>query len=251
MKRYLVTGASRGIGRVLAERLLAEGAQIAVVARDERALLELAQSAPGQVVVMVGDLMEAEHRARIAKATSQALEHLDGVVLCAGIAQHEPFVTMSERSLRQTFEVNFFAPALLARDLCGLISDGGSITFVSSTLASRAVASTSAYAASKAAVESLTRTMALELAPRVRVNAVAPGLVDTAMTRDLRLEPGESRPSGAELNARLEAQHREMAALHPMQRMGTADEVARAIVHLMESSWSTGTVLTLDGGLSL
>ncbi|MEM6957306.1 MAG: SDR family oxidoreductase [Myxococcota bacterium] len=248
---FLVTGASRGIGRAIAERLLARGMRVGAVGRDERALRELAKSAPSQVVVMVGDLSLPDQRSEIARAARSTFGELLGVVLAAGVARHEPFSTLSEKSLRHTFEVNFFSPALLCRDLAPLVAKGGSLTMVSSTLATKPAPNTAAYAASKAALEALTRTMAIELAPHVRVNAVAPGIVDTAMVRDLRLEPGEVAPTGQALKERLEAQQQSMAELHPLGRLGNATEVARAVDYLIRSNWSTGTVLTLDGGLTL
>jgi 3-oxoacyl-[acyl-carrier protein] reductase len=120
----------------------------------------------------------------------------------------------------------------------------GAIVFIASTLVERAAKLTAAYAASKAAVVSAARSLALELAPQVRCNVVAPGLVDTDMIRASR----SGQPLGeAELAAQLES----LRALHPLGRLGRPEEVADAVCFLLRSEWITGSVLTVDGGLSL
>jgi 3-oxoacyl-[acyl-carrier protein] reductase len=246
MKRFLVTGASRGIGRAVAEAALASGASVLATARSEATLREL--FATGEHVdTFAADLTSAEDRLGLI----QVCGGLDHVVLCAGVAMHEDIHHLQEDTLRSTFELNFFAQALLARDLLGEIQTGGSITFVSSTLAQRAAKTTAAYAASKAAIESLARTMALELAPGIRVNAVSPGLVDTDMARALRLQPGEVAPVGEERRKREASQYEAMAAMHPMGRMGQPAELADLILHVSQSAWMTGSIVTFDGGLSL
>lgn len=249
MKRFLVSGASRGIGRSVAELAVARGAAVVVNGRDEVALGQVCAAATGagSVVSCPGDLTSKEDRERLVAASGA----LDYVVLCAGVAQHESIQDLREETMRSTFEVNFFAQALLARDLVSKVREGGSFTFVSSTLASRAAKNTAAYAASKAALEAWVRTMALELAPAVRVNAVAPGLVETDMARHLRLLPGEAMPAGEELKKRQAKQIQEMDALHPLGRVGQPEEVAELILQVSQSPWMTGSIVTHDGGLSL
>lgn len=252
--KALVTGASRGIGRATAEALIARGDEIAVVGRDEEALIALAHSAPKQVTAIVGDVTRASERDAMVSRASDAMGGLDALICAAGIARHQPFVEANEDTLRQTFEVNAFAPFLLARDAARAMtaaSTSGVIVFLTSTLVDRPAPSTAAYAASKGSLTALTRALALELAPDIRVAAVSPGLVDTAMARQLRLEPGEELPTGQALRARMGRQLEDMKALHPLGRLGTPSEVASAILYLLDASWSTGTVLTLDGGLSL
>jgi NAD(P)-dependent dehydrogenase (short-subunit alcohol dehydrogenase family) len=108
------------------------------------------------------------------------------------------------------------------------------------------------YAITKGAVSSMTRALAIELAPaRIRVNAIAPGVIDTEMVRAPRLAPGESMPVGEARKAREDAQIAELARLHPLGRVGTALELADAAAFLLEAPFATGTIFTLDGGLSL
>jgi 3-oxoacyl-[acyl-carrier protein] reductase len=128
---------------------------------------------------------------------------------------------------------------------------GGAIINVSSTLSERVARFTAAYAATKAGLNALTRSLALELAPHgIRVNAVLPGGVDTDMLRAPRLRPGEVLGE-AELSERVESQLAALRALHPLGRLGTPAEVASVIVATLDQEWQTGSLITIDGGLSL
>ena len=123
---------------------------------------------------------------------------------------------------------------------------------LSSTLAMRPAPTTIAYAASKAALIAMVKAAALELAPDgIRVNAVAPGVVETDMTRALRLAPGEPMPLGEEHEARVAAQLDALRRLHPLGRLGTPEEIAEAITFVLDAAWATGSVLTIDGGLTM
>jgi 3-oxoacyl-[acyl-carrier protein] reductase len=226
VKKILVTGASRGIGRAVAERLLAEGREVAGCARDAGKLAEIG------VVPVIADLEDAHG---VIDRAADALGGLDAVVHAAGVAKHAPFEATDERELERAWALHVRAAFRLTRDAAArwrAQGKGGSIVHVASTLALAPAPETLAYAASKAALISLAKTAALELAPHaIRVNVVAPGIVDTDMIR------------GRDAEA--------LRALHPLGRLGTAREVADAIVYLLDAAWCTGTVLTIDGGLSL
>jgi NAD(P)-dependent dehydrogenase (short-subunit alcohol dehydrogenase family) len=128
---------------------------------------------------------------------------------------------------------------------------GGAIVNVSSTLSERVAPLTAVYAATKAALNALTRSLALELAPyRIRVNAVLPGGVDTDMLRAPRLRPGEALTE-VELEERTESQLAELAAMHPLGRLGAPAEVASVVVAALDQPWQTGSLIAIDGGLSL
>lgn len=242
MSEYaLVTGASRGIGRAVVECLVASGRKVIASARESAALRELEREG---VVVLAQDLSQPHADALIERAAR--IGTLSEVVLAAGIARYQSFAEVSEEELRAQLELNFVAPFLLLRALARTMQ-AGSIVVVASTLAFRSAPTTAAYAASKAALVSAARSAALELAPRVRVNVLAPGVVDTDMIRVPRREllPGEDR--AALIGEQLEA----LRALHPLGRLGTPEEVAEAVRYLLEAPWLTGSVLTLDGGLTL
>jgi 3-oxoacyl-[acyl-carrier protein] reductase len=119
---------------------------------------------------------------------------------------------------------------------------------VSSTLATHPAPDTSAYAASKAALVAAMRSFALEFAPRVRVNALLPGVVDTDMIRVPRPSGNAASP---EHTRPVEHVLAELTAIHPLRRLGNVDDVAQAAQYLLDASWVTGTALTVDGGLSV
>ena len=153
------------------------------------------------------------------------------------------------------WRVNQLAPTLLSQEAARIMvqqGHGGSIVTVSSTLAERPAPSTVGYAGTKAALEATTRGLAKELAARsIRVNAVAPGVVDTDMVRQPRVAPGTQVPVGAERDRMVAEQLEALAYLHPLGRLGNAAEVAELIVQVLDAEWMTGSVVTLDGGLSL
>lgn len=247
--KVLVTGASRGIGAACARALMQEGARVALVGRDESALASVAEGSE-RAVALTADLTDPESRDGVVDRAAAALGGLDGLVLAAGVATHAPFEALEETALRDQLELNLVAPLMMVqRALPSLRAGHGSVVMIGSTLADRPAPTTTAYAASKAGLHTATRQLAAELAP-VRVNAVSPGVVDTAMTRALRLGPGEPMPQGPELEERVKGQLDELRSLHPLGRLGTPVEIAEAVLHLLGAEWTTGAILTVDGGLT-
>lgn len=237
--RHVVTGGSSGIGLAVARRLVGAGAEVCLVARR-----------PGPLEAAVGDLGDrawncacdvAEVAAvdRLAAAVVDRWGGLDGLVNNAGLA---PMATLDETepdAWDRAFAVNVRAPYLLCRALRPAFdaAGGGAVVNVSSTLAEKAIPGMAAYNAAKAALNQLTRSLALEWAPAIRVNAVMPAVVDTPIhaTRGL---------SSEQVSA--------MGRLHPMGRIGTPDDVAAMVVHLLsdEAAWTTGAVIPVDGGMT-
>ena len=224
--KILVTGASRGIGRAIAERLLADGREVVLVARDAAALAAVA-SAPTRARLLPRDL---EIDPDVVDAAAELLGGtLDGIVHAAGLALHAPLDSIRARDVERMHRLHFTAPLEMARAFAAR-GRPGSIVHVASTLCVRPAAGRIAYSATKAALLSLTRSLALELAPRgIRVNAVAPGVVSTSMVRDLDIEP--------------------LRALHPLG-LGSPEDVAGAVLYLLDATWTTGTILVVDGGLT-
>jgi NAD(P)-dependent dehydrogenase (short-subunit alcohol dehydrogenase family) len=188
----------------------------------------------------------------VARRAIDAFGGVDGLVNCAGIARYEPVGAIGLDSIEVQLRVNLVAPLLLSQAVAEhLGSRGGAIVNVSSTLSEHVAQSTVVYAATKAALNTLTKGLALELAPAgVRVNAVLPGAVETDMLRTPRLRPGESL-STEELDERVESQLAALAALHPLGRLGTPEEVAEVIIGVLDQPWQTGSLITIDGGLSI
>ncbi len=238
----LVTGGTRGIGRAIAEAFAAAGASVCVLARkpDELAETEEAIRAIGADVITVAG--SAGDHAVIDDAVARCTAELGGLdVLVNNAATNPAFGPMIETepsAVRKVLEVNVEGALYLAQRAYAawMQEHGGSIVNVGSVGGIRPSPFIGIYNASKAALLHMTRQLALELAPDVRVNAVAPGLVKTHMARAL-WEPDEAG----------------IAARHPMKRIGMPDDIASATLFFASdaSAWITGSTLVIDGGLSL
>lgn len=234
-RNVLVTGASSGIGRAIAEQLLREGRRVVLSGRDEGRLREIASYAPERASVAPFDLEDVAGIDAFVGALVSSHGPFDGVVLSSGVVRYEPLATVSASELARMYNVNAVAPVIVARAAARSMPRDGSIVFVSSTLAFRHAPTTASYSASKAALIAMAKTLALEVAERgIRVNTIAPGVVDTPMIR------------GAKTPEELAT----LTALHALGRIGTAEEVASATVALLDMPWTTGTLLTVDGGLT-
>ncbi len=235
----VVTGGGRGIGRAVAELFAAEGA--AVVAW-ELALPEVRWWEKGRAAITM-EAVDVADGAAVRAAAARAGERFEGVdvlVNNAGInLAHQPRLEdLGEEELQRVLEVNLKGVVRVTRAVLPLMGTrAGRIVNLSSILAAQGFAGQTAYAASKAALEAMTRVWARELGPRgITVNAVAPGFIDT------------------EMNAALPAELcRGVAGRTPLRRLGTAGDVARACLFLAsrEAGFLTGVCLPVDGGLRL
>lgn len=245
----LVTGATRGIGRAVCSALLAAGRRVVATGRDSAQLIELERRHSEQLLAVHCDLAQPGAWSQLLARVSGLVGALDELVLSAGMVRYGAAGEIGEAELRAQHELNFVVPFLITQQVGRAMRQrgAGAIVHVASTLGLRPAPHTAAYAASKAALISATRSFALELAPEVRVNAVAPGVVDTEMVRVLR---GVAPDGEAERGAALEAQLERLRALHPLGRLGTPEEVAEAVLYLLDARWVTGSVLTVDGGLT-
>ncbi|HEX6446349.1 MAG TPA: SDR family oxidoreductase [Streptosporangiales bacterium] len=239
----IVTGAGSGIGRAAATGFADAGAHVLGVGRRAGALERTAAAHP-RIAVLPADLRAGEAPFAVVAAAVERWGRVDVLVNNAGATAPVPLAEVTADRVRDLFDLNVTAPSLLARAaLPHLRATQGSIVNVSSTYGHRPVAGVAHYAASKSALEQLTRCWALELAPDgIRVNAVAPG-------------PTESEALAA---AGLPAQEidrikRAEAARIPLGRRGEPGEVAAWILRLADpqSTWLTGQVLAVDGGLGL
>lgn len=246
----LVTGATRGIGRAVCEALVGAGRRVIATGRDAARLAELAKRFGPRVVTLEADLGAPG-------IWSELLDRVDRVgplaelVSSAGVVRYAPVGQVDEAELRAQLELDFVVPYLMSQRVGSAMRarGQGAIVHIASTLGIRPAPDTSAYGASKAALIAATQAFALELAPHVRVNAVAPGIVDTDMVRVLRRESGAEDAQARD--AALAEQMAGFARLHPLGRMGKAEEIAQAVVYLLDAEWVTGTVMTVDGGVSL
>ncbi len=237
----LVTGGSRGIGRAVVERLVAEGASVTVTARTRETLDELAATLPaGQVHVVAGKADDPEHRAAAVRETLDRFGRLDHLVNNAGINPvHAPVLRTDLRAVRKILEVNVVAALEWTREAvdAGLGSHtGASVVCTASAAGTTASPGIAFYGVSKAALINLTQQLAHELAPGVRVNAVAPAIVRTTLTRAL-----------------FEGREDDVVAGYPLGRLGEPADVAAPVAFLLsdDSAWVTGQTLLVDGGASV
>ncbi|MER7004775.1 SDR family oxidoreductase [Dactylosporangium sp. NPDC000555] len=241
-----VTGAGSGIGRAVAERLLSSGDTVVAVGRRAALLDTLAAAAPadGAVVPVPMDITDPAAPERLRTLVAERFGRLDGLVNCAGLARFAPLESARLDDLDRMLAVNLRAPAALIQALLPALVEGrGSVVNVTSVGGVLAMPGRSFYGATKAAINSLTRSLARELAPRVRVNAIVPGPVDTPMYDDLGLAPAQTR-----------ALRDGLLDSTPMARFGRPDEVARWVQTLLDrdmSGWVTGALIAVDGGRSV
>ncbi len=237
----LVTGASRGIGLGIAEILSARGARVCVTARDADALAAVVEGLGGsdRVLGVPGKADDAEHASAAVAATIAAFGRLDLLVNNAGINPvYGPSLDADPRAVRKIFEVNVFAALTwtkLARD-AWMGEHGGAVVNIASIGGLRTTANIGLYGVSKAALIALTAQLGSELAPKIRVNAVAPAVVKTKFAAAL-----------------YEGHEEQAAAAYPMGRLGVPSDVAGAVAFLLsdEASWITGQTLVIDGGVAL
>jgi NAD(P)-dependent dehydrogenase (short-subunit alcohol dehydrogenase family) len=239
-KTAIVTGASRGIGLAIAKRLVDEGARVCITARKIDPLLQAAAQFPeGTVICAAGKADDPHHRQEVLDKVFHEFGRLDILVNNAGINPvYGATLDVDAGAIRKIFDVNVFAALAWVRDACcfeGLkFATEGAVVNVSSVAGQVPSAGIGLYGVSKAALDQLTRTLAVELGPRVRVNAVAPAVVKTEFARAL-----------------YEGKESEVSSQYPLGRLGEANEIAAAVAFLVspDASWVTGQILNIDGGL--
>jgi NAD(P)-dependent dehydrogenase (short-subunit alcohol dehydrogenase family) len=236
-RRALVTGATGGLGAAVARAFAQEGARVALVARDRGRLEALRDELGDAAVAAPADVAASGEAASAVADAAAALGGLDAVVNGAAIdTSWKPVGELPVEEWDHAIAVNLSGTFYVCRAALPLLErDGGAIVNFTSVAGLRAWEEDAAYNASKAGVELLTRTIAVEYGPRgVRANCLAPGVIDAGMT-DVITEAGERAA---------------LVAKQPLGRMGLAEEVAEAAVWLVSdaSSFTTGTTLTVDGG---
>jgi NAD(P)-dependent dehydrogenase (short-subunit alcohol dehydrogenase family) len=219
-KIALVTGASRGIGLAIAQRLVADGARVVITARGQEALdaavAEL--GGPSVAIGIAGKADNAEHRAEVFARISSEFGGLDFLVNNAGInPAYGKLADVGEDAVRKIFEVNVL----------------GSLASIAGVTAAPGIA---VYGVSKAALINLTAQLAFELAPGIRVNAVAPAVIKTDFAKAL-----------------YEGREEKVAAAYPLKRLGLATDVAGPVCFLLseDAAWITGQTMVIDGGGTL
>ncbi len=236
-KHILVTGSTRGIGRAIAESLVAQGAVVGINGRSSDAVSDVCKSiGSDKTIPLPLDLGEVDAGAELVRLFVAQVPSMDGLVNNAGTGQAAPFRAMTSEKWQKTFRLNLESAMTASREAYNAMrkAKAGVIVNISSISGHGPGKWMGAdYAASKAGIVSLTKSLAFEAGRfGIRVNAVSPGFVETDMTSALTADMKEALPI-------------------PMKRFGKPDEIASAVLWLLsdDSAYITGQVLHVDGGL--
>jgi NAD(P)-dependent dehydrogenase (short-subunit alcohol dehydrogenase family) len=234
----LVTGASRGIGLAIAQRLVDDGARVVITARGQETLDAAVEQLGGaaHAIGVAGKADSADHRAEVFARIGSEFGGLDFLVNNAGInPAYGKALDVSDDAVRKIFEVNVLGSLAWSRDAvaAGLSTAIVNISSIAGVTASPGIA---LYGVSKAALINLTAQLAWELAPAIRVNAVAPAVIKTDFAKAL-----------------YEGREEQVAATYPLRRLGVSTDVAGPVAFLLsdDAAWVTGQTLLIDGGGSL
>ncbi|MFV7759281.1 SDR family oxidoreductase [Shewanella algae] len=241
-KFALVTGGTSGIGLETARQFLAEGAKVAITGRDINALNRVREELGGNTLAICCDAGDINSQRELAQTLSRQWPRLDVLYANAGDVTHLPLADWDETAWDRLMSVNLKGPFFLIQSLLPLLANPASVILCGSTSAHIGLVQSSAYAASKAALLSLARTLSAELLESdIRVNCLSPGPTETAALGKLGLAAEEQKTL-----------QQEIRQLVPIGRMGTPWEIAKAAVFLAsdESRFVIGTELLVDGGVA-
>ncbi|ALJ18761.1 SDR family oxidoreductase [Microbacterium sp. No. 7] len=240
-KTAVVTGASRGIGLAIAQRLVADGARVVITARRQEALDAAVAELGGPAVALAvaGSTDDEAHQDETIARAIETFGAVDLLVNNTGINPvYGPLRDLDLAAARKILEVNVLATLSWVKKVAAAWQGehGGAIVNVASVVGLRPSPGIAFYGVSKAAVIHLTEELAVELGPGIRVNAVAPGVVKTRFS-----------------SALYEGREEDVAAPYPLKRLGTPDDVGATVAFLLseDAAWMTGQTLTVDGGLLL
>jgi NAD(P)-dependent dehydrogenase (short-subunit alcohol dehydrogenase family) len=241
-KVAVVSGGNSGIGLAIAQRFVKEGAHVFIFARRQEALDAAVKVIGGNVTAIQADASRLEDLDRVADAVRSATGKVDVVVSNAALVEQVPLPKITEDHYDRTFDLNAKAPLFLVQKMLPMMDRGGSIILVASAMHYMGLANHSAYAATKAALRSYSRTWAAEFKDSgIRANTLSPGVVDTPMLDSQAATPKEAA-----------AIRQDYANYTPMLRLAQPEELANAALFLAsdESSFMTGSDMVVDGGVS-
>ncbi|MBH2698399.1 SDR family oxidoreductase [Serratia marcescens] len=240
-KYALITGGTSGIGLETARQFIAEGATVAITGRSQSALDAAGQALAGKALLLLSDAGDIPQQRELAQRLGQRWPRLDVLYINAGDVTHRPLQEWDEQSYQRLMDINLKGPFFLIQALLPLLANPSSVILCGSVSAHIGLPQSSAYAASKAGLLSLARTLSGELHARgIRVNGLSPGPTETPALGKLGLAEADEQ-----------ALRDDIRALVPIGRMGSTLELAKAAVFLAadESAFMVGAELQMDGGV--
>ncbi len=225
----VIFGGAGGVGSALARRLSANGQRVFLIGRTESKLAELADELDADYAV--ADVTDPQS----VETALEPIDEINGFAYAVGTIGLKPLKRVTREDMMQAFDVNVIGAVQAIQCAKDKLSDHSSLVLFSSVAAQRGFTNHTAVASAKGAVEALCRTLAAEMAPKTRVNAIAMSLTDTPLAKELTAS--ENIKQG-------------VARAHPLQRIGQPEDVAALAAHLLsdDSAWTTGAVFNLDGG---
>ncbi len=241
-KVAVITGGNSGIGRATAAELVRLGTKVVISGRDEGALEKAAHEIGGDAIAVRADVTKLSDLDRLFEQTREAFGKVDILFVNAGLAVLKPLSEMTEEDFDRIMDVNFKGAYFTIQKALPHMNDGASIVLNTSINAHIGMPMTTVYAASKAALLSLIRTVSAELLSRnIRVNAVSPGPVETPFYGKLGMDEAQIQGMAAGILEQI-----------PMKRFGTSQEIAKVVTFLAsdDASFILGTEIAADGGMS-
>jgi 3-oxoacyl-[acyl-carrier protein] reductase len=244
-KRFLVGGASKGLGRAVAETLAAEGARVLLMARDQDALNKVAIGIGPNASTIAADIANPGAVDQVVAAVQNQLGGLDGVLVNAGGPPPGDVLNLSDEQWRQSFELLIGGPVRLLRALVPHITDGGAILFITSSSVRQPIPGLDSSNVLRPGIAAMAKCLSRELSPKIRVNSLAPGRFDTDRVRSLDQNRAEAR------GVSVDEQKAEATKAIPLGRYGEPVELGRFGAYLLSpaASYITGAALHIDGGM--
>ena len=242
-KVAVVTGGNSGIGYATAQELINQGARVVITGRDQKAIDEATNSLGNGTVGFLSDQANLQHINELVEKVKDTFGTVDILFINAGVAALAPFEHLSEEQFDKNMDVNFKGAFFTLQKFLPLLKQGSAVTFLSSVNAYTGMPNTAVYAASKAALNSLTRTAAYELAPKgIRVNAVCPGPVNTPLFGKVGLPQEAIEQFAGAMQQRV-----------PLKRFGASEDIAKLVTFLSsdDATFITGSEYVIDGGVNL
>lgn len=241
-KVALITGGNSGMGLATAQRFINEGAKVVITSRRQEAVDEYNAKANGTSFAVLADSTDREATQRAIQETVLRFGKIDILFLNAGVGKPRPIEATDEESYNYQWDTNFGGAYFTTQSVLEHLNDGGSIIYNTSVANVKGMPGMSVYAATKAGLRSLVRTLASELAPRkIRVNAISPGPIETPIWSKMDIPEDAAAEFG-----------KQVLSMVPLGRMGTSDEIANAVLFLAsdEASFVNAIELPVDGGMA-